>query len=504
MATSDNNRSLFGWQFTRTSAEKNTKPVSFSPDNEDGAFEISPTGGYFGQYMDLQGDKFQNDKELIMKYRTISQYPEVDLAVEDICNEAITVESGKILKLNLDKLDQPDKIKEMIHDEFDRILSLTNFRNNAYDLFKRWYVDGRLFFHVIIDQANPENGIKELRSIDPTKIRKIKETERVKDPKTGADLVKEGEEYYLYQDDVLFNSQEGLKITTDAIIQVNSGLLNETRDKVIGHLQKALKPLNQLSMMEDSLVIYRISRAPERRIFYIDVGNLPKGKAEEYLNNTMNRYRNKIVYDPATGAIKDEKIHRNVMEDFWLPRREGGRGTEISTLPGGQNLGEIEDIQYFQQKLYNALNIPMSRLTEADAFSIGRSSEITRDELKFQKFINRIRVKFSNMFYEALKRQLVLKNIIKKEEWNSIKDGVTIEYSRDNYYAELKDGEILKERIEMVQMMDEYIGMFWSKDWIRRNILKLTDEDIKQIAKDNKKDPMKDDDINADLANSAI
>jgi len=439
-----------------------------------------------------------------MKYRTISQYPEVDLAVEDICNEAITVESGKILKLDLDKLEQSNKVKDLIHMEFEKILALTNFRNNAYDIFKRWYVDGRLFFHVIIDQNNPSDGIKELRPVDPTKIRKIKETEKVKDPKTGAELIKDGAEYYLYQDDVLFNSQEGLKIATDAIIQVNSGLLNETRDKVIGYLQKALKPLNQLSMMEDSLVIYRISRAPERRIFYIDVGNLPKGKAEEYLNNTMNRYRNKIVYDPTTGNIKDEKIHRNVMEDFWLPRREGGRGTEISTLPGGQNLGEIEDIQYFQQKLYKALNIPMSRLTEADAFSIGRSSEITRDELKFQKFINRIRVKFSNMFYEALKRQLVLKNVIKVDEWAGMKDGITIAYSRDNYYAELKDSEILRERIEMVQMMDEYIGLFWSKDWIRRNILKLNDDDIKQIAKDNEKDPLDSDDINPDLSNSAI
>lgn len=499
----DNNRSLFGWQFSRTPKESQ-KPISFTPDNEDGAFEISPTGGYFGQYMDLQGDKFQNDKELIMKYRTISQYPEVDLAVEDICNEAITVESGKILKLDLDKLNQSDKVKDLVNIEFEKILSLTNFRSNAYDLFKRWYVDGRLFFHVIIDNKKPHDGIKELRPIDPTKIRKIKETEKVKDPKTGAELIKDGAEYYLYQDENMFNTSEGLKINTDAIIQVNSGLLNENRDKVIGYLNKALKPLNQLSMMEDSLVIYRISRAPERRIFYIDVGNLPKGKAEEYLNNTMNRYRNKIVYDPATGAIKDEKIHRNVMEDFWLPRREGGRGTEIDTLPGGANLGEIEDIQYFQQKLYKALNIPMSRLTEADAFSIGRSSEITRDELKFQKFINRIRVKFSTLFYEALKRQLILKKIIKSEEWNTIKDGIVFAYSRDNYYAELKDSEILRERIEMVQMMDEYIGLFWSKEWIRRNILKLNDDDIKQIAKDNKKDPLKSDDINPDIANSAI
>ena len=308
----------------------------------------------------------------------------------------------------------------------------------------------------------------------------------------------------MYQDDAMTNSGEGLKINTDAIIQVNSGMLNEERNKVVGYLNKALKPINQLSMMEDSLVIYRISRAPERRIFYIDVGNLPKGKAEEYLNNTMNRYRNKIVYDPTTGNLKDEKIHRNIMEDFWLPRREGGRGTEIDTLPGGSNLGEIEDIQYFQQKLYRSLNIPMSRLTEADAFSVGRSSEITRDELKFQKFIDRIRNKFSTLFYEALKRQLILKKIIVPSDWVNIREQIAVEYSRDNYYAELKDAEILRERIEMLQMMDEYIGSFWSKDWVRRNILKLDDEMIKQIAKDNKDDPVDDDFINPDLSNSAI
>lgn len=498
------NKSLFGFEFKRKSIETNKKPVSFAPDNEDGAYEISPTGGYFGQYMDLGGDKFQSDKELIMKYRQISQYPEVDMAIEDICNEAITDESGIIVKLNLDALDQKDSVKELIMEEFERILSLTNFSMTAYDTFRRWYIDGRLFYHVVINEAKPDAGIIELRQIDPTKIRKIKEVEKVKDPKTGAELQKEGKEYYLYQDEVMVNNSEGLKINPDAIIQVNSGLLNEERNKVVGYLNKALKPLNQLSMMEDSLVIYRISRAPERRIFYIDVGNLPKGKAEEHLNNTMNKYRNKIVYDPTTGNIKDEKVHRNIMEDFWLPRREGGRGTEIDTLPGGTNLGEIEDVQYFQNKLYRALNIPMSRLSEGDAFSVGRSSEITRDELKFQKFIDRCRGKFSTLFYEALKRQLILKKIIVPSDWVNIREEIVVEYSRDNYYAELKDGEILKERIEMVQMMDEYIGTFWSKDWVRRNILKLTDEDIKQIAKDNKEDPMEPDDINPDLANSAI
>ena len=498
------NKSLFGFEFKRKSIETNKKPVSFAPDNEDGAYEISPTGGYFGQYMDLGGDKFQSDKELIMKYRQISQYPEVDMAIEDICNEAITDESGIIVKLNLDGLDQKDSVKELIMEEFERILSLTNFSMTAYDTFRRWYIDGRLFYHVVINEAKPDAGIIELRQIDPTKIRKIKEVEKVKDPKTGAELQKEGKEYYLYQDEVMVNNSEGLKINPDAIIQVNSGLLNEERNKVVGYLNKALKPLNQLSMMEDSLVIYRISRAPERRIFYIDVGNLPKGKAEEHLNNTMNKYRNKIVYDPTTGNIKDEKVHRNIMEDFWLPRREGGRGTEIDTLPGGTNLGEIEDVQYFQNKLYRALNIPMSRLSEGDAFSVGRSSEITRDELKFQKFIDRCRGKFSTLFYEALKRQLILKKIIVPSDWVNIREEIVVEYSRDNYYAELKDGEILKERIEMVQMMDEYIGTFWSKDWVRRNILKLTDEDIKQIAKDNKEDPMEPDDINPDLANSAL
>ena len=500
----ENDKGLFGWSFKKKAIESEKKPISFAADNEDGAYEISPTGGYFGQYMDLGGDKFQSDRDLIMKYRQISQYPEVDMAIEDICNEAITDENGVIVRLNLDNLDQKDSVKELIMEEFDRILSLTNFSMTAYDTFRRWYIDGRLFYHCIINDAKPDAGILELRQIDPTKIRKIKEVEKVKDTKTGADLTKEGKEYYLYQDDTMSNNSEGLRINPDAIIQVNSGLLNEERNKVVGYLNKALKPINQLSMMEDSLVIYRISRAPERRIFYIDVGNLPKGKAEEYLNSTMNKYRNKVVYDPTTGAIKDEKIHRNVMEDFWLPRREGGRGTEITTLPGGSNLGEIEDIQYFQNKLYRALNIPMSRLSEGDAFSVGRSSEITRDELKFQKFIDRCRGKFSTLFYEALKRQLILKKIIVPSDWVNIREDIVVEYSRDNYYAELKDGEILKERIEMVQMMDEYIGTFWSKDWVRRNILKLTDEDIKQIAKDNKEDPMEPDDINTDLANSAL
>ncbi len=500
----EKDKSLFGFSFKRKKSDIANKAVSFTSQDHDGSYEISPSGGYFGQYLDINGDSFQNDKELIMKYRAISNYPEVDQAIEDIVNEAISEEDGVITKLNLDNLDQPDKVKKLIMEEFDKISLLLDFKHKGWDMFRRWYIDGRLFFHVILNTSNTEKGILELRQIDPTKIRKVKEVDKVKDPKTGAELVRVLDEYYVYQDDNMNTAGEGLKINTDAIIQVNSGMLNDTRDKIVGYLNKALKPLNQLSMMEDSLVIYRISRAPERRIFYIDVGNLPRGKAEEYLNNTMNKYRNKIVYDPTTGAIKDQKDHKSIMEDFWLPRREGGRGTEIDTLPGGQNLGEIEDIVYFQNKLYKALNVPTSRLVDDDTFNIGRSSEITRDELKFQKFIDRIRNKFSTLFFEALKRQLILKKIITPSEWKYLLDDMSINWSRDNYYAELKDTEILKERLEMLQMMDEYIGTFWSKEWVRRNILNLTDEDIKQIAKDNKKDPVTDKDFNPDLMRSTL
>jgi len=499
----DNNK-FFGFSFKKKKIEDKKKQLSFTSDNLDGSYEISPSGGYFGQYVDIDGDTFTNDKELIYKYRSISHYPEVDQAIEDICNEAITEEDGIITKLNLDNLEQSNKVKDMIMEEYDRIIRLLNFKDTGYDMFKRWYIDGRLFFHVIVNPSKTDAGIIELRQIDPTKIRKIREVEKIKDPKTGAELVNIIDEYYLYQDDNMSMSGDGLKISLDAIVQVTSGLMNDERDKVIGYLQKALKPLNQLSMMEDSLVIYRIARAPERRIFYIDVGNLPRGKAEEYLQNTMNKYRNKVVYDPTTGAIKDQKDHKSIMEDFWLPRREGGRGTEIDTLPGGQNLGEIEDIIYFQNKLYKALNVPTSRLQDEDTFNIGRSSEITRDELKFQKFIDRIRNKFSILFYEVLKRQLILKKIIVPSDWAGFRDDINIEYSRDNYYAELKDAEILKERIETLQMLDEYIGTFYSKDWVRRNILNLTDEDIKSIEKDNKRDPVTDKDFNSDLMKSTI
>jgi len=455
---------LFGFLFKQKKSEEKKKAKSFAGTNEDGAYEISPTGGFYGQYMDISGDSFKNDSDLILKYRNIAGYPEIDAAIEDITNESITYDKEGILSLNLDELDQPDNVKKLILEEFDKIINTLDMNTNGYDLFRRWYIDGRLFFHVIIDDKHPDNGIMELKQIDPTKIRKIKEVTKEKDPKTGAELTVELGEYYLYQDDDHINAGEGLKISTDAIIQVNSGLLNEKRDKVIGYLHKALKPLNQLSMMEDSMVIYRISRAPERRIFYIDVGNLPKGKAEAYLNNVMNKYRNKIVYDPATGEVKDQRDHKSVMEDFWLPRREGGRGTEITTLPGGQNLGEVEDIIYFQKKLYRALNVPLSRLEQDSTFNVGRSSEITR-------------------VMEALKRQLILKKIIVPSDWKHMKQEMLIEYARDNYYSELKDSEIFKERMENLTMMDEYVGTYFSKEWVKKTLLRQTDEDIAEIQK---------------------
>jgi hypothetical protein len=488
---------LFGFSFKRKKTVEKNKARSFADTNEDGAYQISPSGGFFGQYMDISGDQFKSDAELIFKYRSISSYPEIDAAIEDITNEAISQSEGEVVKLVLDNLDQPDNIKKLVQEEFDTVLKILDFNSNGYDLFRRWYIDGRLFHHVIINTKQPEAGILELKQIDPTKIRKVKEVIKEKDPATGAELITEVGEYYLYQDQEHVNNSEGLRISTDAIVQINSGLLNDTRDKVVGYLNKALKPLNQLSMMEDSLVIYRVSRAPERRIFYIDVGNLPKGKAEEYLNNTMNKYRNKIVYDPATGEIKDQKDHKSVMEDFWLPRREGGRGTEITTLPGGQNLGEVDDIIYFQKKLYKALNVPMSRLEPDSAFNVGRSSEITRDELKFQKFIDRVRTKFSGLFLEVLKRQLILKKIIVPSDWNHIKQDLIIDFIKDNYYAELKEAEMLKERLETLSMVDEYVGTYYSKEWIRKNILRQDEEEIAEIDKQIETEP--DQDIDIDL-----
>ena len=453
-------------------------------DEDEGIGNVINAGGHFGQYVDINGDQTKSEKELILKYRDISQHTECDAAVEDIVNEAIVSDDDSSpVSLIMNDLDQPDRIKKMINEEFEHVVSMLNMNWYGHDIFRRWYVDGRLYYHKIIDEANPKNGLIELRSIDPTKIRKVRELKKEKDPKTGAEIIVGSTEYFIFQNESLGSKAQGLKIAKDAVAYVTSGLLDPSRKKILSHLHKALKPVNQLRMMEDSLVIYRLARAPERRIFYIDVGNLPKGKAEEYLRNIMAKYRNKMVYDAETGDMKDDKKHMSMLEDFWLPRREGGRGTEISTLPGGENLGQIDDIEYFRRKLYKSLNVPSGRLEQEQQFNLGRSTEISRDELKFQKFINRLRKKFSALFIDILKTQLILKGIVTNEEWEDIRSDISVDFLRDNHFSELKDAELLRERLGTLREIDEYAGRYYSVEWIRKNVLMQNDEDIEDIIK---------------------
>jgi hypothetical protein len=477
---------LFGFEIKRKNQDKEEeKKVSFvPPDDEDGAGYVLNAGGYFGQYLDMDGGAAKSEQDLIMKYRDIAMNPECDAAIEDIINEAVVSdEDSAPVSLILDDLDQPDRIKKLIQEEFDNVVELLNFNWYGHDIFRRWYVDGRLYYHKIIDEKNPKRGLLEVRAIDPTKIRKVREVKEERDPVTGAKLIKGVNEYYVYQDKHMSKSQQGLKIAKDSVCHVTSGVLDPSRKRVLSYLHKALKPVNQLRMMEDSLVIYRMSRAPERRIFYIDVGNLPKGKAEEYLRNIMTKYRNKIVYDASTGEVKDDRKHQAMMEDFWLPRREGGRGTEITTLPGGENLGQIDDIVYFQKKLYKSLNVPVNRLEQEAQFSLGRSSEITRDELKFTKFVNRLRKKFSWLFIDMLKTQLILKGIVTEDEWKEMQQDITVDYLQDTHFSELKEAELLRERLGTLREIDDYTGKYFSKEWIRKNVLFMDDKDIEEIDK---------------------
>ena len=478
---------FFGFEIKKKDQEKeDRKRASFvAPmDEDEGIGNVINAGGHYGQYVDINGDQAKSEKELIFKYRDISQHTECDAAVEDIVNEAIVSDDDSApVSLIMDDLDQPDRIKKLINEEFEHVISMLNLNWYGHDIFRRWYVDGRLYYHKIIDEANPGQGLIELRSIDPTKIRKVRELKKEKDPKTGAEIVVGSSEYFIFQNDSLGTKSQGLKIAKDAITYVTSGLLDPSRKKILSHLHKALKPVNQLRMMEDSLVIYRLARAPERRIFYIDVGNLPKGKAEEYLRNIMAKYRNKMVYDAETGDMKDDKKHMSMLEDFWLPRREGGRGTEISTLPGGENLGQIDDIEYFRRKLYKSLNVPSGRLEQEQQFNLGRSTEISRDELKFQKFINRLRKKFSALFIDILKTQLILKGIVTNEEWEVMRSDIAVDFIKDNHFSELKDAELLRERLGTLREIDEYAGRYYSVEWIRKNVLMQTEEDIENIIK---------------------
>jgi hypothetical protein len=415
------------------------------------------------------------------------------MAIDDIVNEAITHDvTGRTVDIILDNLKQPDAVKKKIVEEFNNILKMLNFNNLADDLFKRWYIDGRIYYHVVVDEKKPKEGIQELRYIDPRKIRKVREILKGRDPKTGANIIQSIAEYYVYQDKgtttQTYTAQvnSGLRIAPTSVINVNSGLMDAKNTFVISYLHKAIKPLNQLRMIEDAVVIYRISRAPERRIFYIDVGNLPKGKAEQYLRDIMIKYKNKMVYDASTGELRDDRKHMSMLEDFWLPRREGGKGTEITTLPAGQNLGELEDVKYFRQKLMQSLNVPISRLEpqQGGMIGLGRVSEVTRDEVKFTKFIVRLRNKFSQIFDNALAIQLSLKGICSREEWDHFKEDVYYDYKKDNNFTEMRDAEILRERLSVLQTVDPYLGKYYSAQWVKKKILQMNDEEIEQMQKE--------------------
>ena len=482
---SQNKFSLFGFTISREKEEENQiSQQSFTPpSNEDGALTIT-SAAYYGTYVDLDGTA-KNEVELISRYREMAMQPEIESAIDDIVNEAICQDDdGQTIQIVLDNLKQSDKIKNAIKNEFDVILRMMNYNNMAQDIFRRYYVDGRMYYHVIIDRENPALGIKELRYIDPRKLRKVREMRKQKDERTGAEIMQVVNEYYLYNDKVVTGSSSnygpiGVRITTDSILSIVSGLMDSRRAVVLSYLHKAIKPLNQLRMIEDATVIYRISRAPERRIFYIDVGNLPKLKAEQYLRDIMVKYKNKLVYDAQTGEVRDDRKFLSMMEDFWLPRREGGKGTEITTLPGGQNLGELEDVKYFERKLYKSLNVPISRLEPNQGFSIGRVAEVTRDELKFAKFVDRLRNKFAEIFDQALRVQCVLKGICTAEEWDQFKENIYFDFIKDNNFTELKEAELMKERLSLLGAVDPYTGRYFSQAWIQRNVLRLTDDEIK-------------------------
>ena len=479
---------LFGYSLERAKKGQGTGPSFVRKESDDAATPVAG-GGYFGTAIDLDGT-FKDENDLIRRYRSMSIHPECDRAIDDVVNEAIAGDIDDTpVDVELSNLKVSSAIKKKIREEFKNILRLMDFDKTAYDIFRRWYIDGKLYYHKVIDIKNPRGGITELRYVDPRKIRKVVEMENTKDrqildPRTmEAQLAPKTAEYYVYNPKGMRAGMEtsGMKIAPDAIAFCHSGLKDMNKNVIMSHLHKAIKALNQLRMIEDSLVIYRLSRAPERRIFYIDVGNLPKQKAEQYLREVMSRYRNKLVYNADTGEIRDDRKFMSMLEDFWLPRREGGRGTEITTLPGGQNLGELEDVKYFQKKLYRALNVPESRLESDSTFNLGRAAEITRDEIKFQKFVTRLRKKFSSLFHDLLKTQLVLKGICSIEDWEDMSEHIQYDFIADNYFAELKEKEMLTERLNLVTAMDPYAGRYFSLEYIRRQILRHTDAEMEEI-----------------------
>jgi hypothetical protein len=486
---------LFGFSIDDNEPLSPSTVSPVPPNNEDGTDHYL-SSGFFGSYVDIEG-VYRTEFDLIKRYREMALHPECDSAIEDIVNEAIVSDTNDTpIEIELSNLNASDGIKKKIREEFKYILSLLDFDKKSHEIYRNWYIDGRLYYHKVIDIKNPHEGIQELRYIDPMKMRYVRQQK--KDPKDKYRLSNVNndnpmdfefpkiEEYFVYSPKLTYptgnpssmGGSQGIKMSKDSITYCTSGLVDRNKGSTLSYLHKAIKSLNQLRMIEDSLVIYRLSRAPERRIFYIDVGNLPKVKAEQYLRDVMMRYRNKLVYDANTGEIRDDKKFMAMLEDFWLPRREGGRGTEISTLPGGQNLGEITDIEYFKKKLYRSLNVPPSRMDGEGGFNLGRSSEILRDEVKFSKFVARLRKRFSYMFHDMLRTQLILKNIITPEDWNVMEEHIQYDFLYDNHFAELKDAELLNERLNMVQVAEPYVGKYFSQDYLRRKILRQTDEEI--------------------------
>ena len=491
---------LFGFTIQKAQKDMGPREKTFTdPTPDDGAIEIAG-GGFFSSVLDTDGRE-RSDLDFIRKYRDIAMQAECDAAIEDIVNEGIISNLNDVaVQIDLINIPYSEKIKRRIRNEFDEVLRLLNFNEKGHDIFRRWYIDGRIYYHKVIDSKDPQRGVTQLRLIDPTKIRKVRETQKEPDVKNqGIEMISKVEEYFIYNDKGfagagVHGTDQGIRISSDAIVYVPSGLLDGNSGRVLSYLHKAIKPVNQLRMIEDAIVIYRISRAPERRIFYIDVGNLPKIKAEQYLKNVMDRYRNKLVYDASTGEIRDDRNHMSMLEDFWLPRREGGRGTEISTLPGGSNLGEIDDIVYFQRKLYRSLNVPISRLEAEQSFSLGRATEITRDELKFTKFVQRIRKKFTPIFTDVLKTNLLLKGIISPEDWPRMQEHIQYDFMEDGHFAELKEAELLEDRIQALDGIQSYIGTFFSKEYVLKKVLRFTDAEViemrDQIAKELDTDPM--------------
>lgn len=504
---------IFGFEISRAEEENDNPPVSFvEPTNDDGAITVgNALGGFYGTMLDMEGTA-KTESELVTKYRSMAMHPEISQAIDEVVNEAINVDTDdKVVEIQLDDTELPTKVQDKIRDEFDNVLSLLDFRNTAYDTFSKFYIDGRLNYHVMIDNEDVSKGIQELRYVDPRKIKLIREIDKKgKDAHSGIPVKKVKSEYYMFSENGFTASggiagqgtgTTGYRISKDSIVRITSGQMNENNSLVLSYIHPAIKPLNQLRMLEDATVIYTLTRAPERRIFYIDVGNLPKSKAEQYLRDMMTRHKNKLQYNATTGEISDARKMMTMTEDFWFPRRGGERSTEVDTLAGGtsQALSTDENMQYFQRKLYKSLKVPLSRLEPETMYSFGRVSEITRDEMKFAKFIRRMRARFSWLFTNILEKQLVLKGIMTPEEFKQIKNQIRFDFVKDNYFEELKQAEIMRERMTTLRDVEEHVGVYYSREWVIKNILQMSEEDMEnmkeQIEAEKEMYPDEDDDI---------